>query len=229
MGRVAPQTKHVLTLLMHIPRCIFASFTSALVLLAACGDDSATSINKPGAVAPVDQTTAKVGTATAVGAIAGKTLTPKSAASATLSQDGNLVVVVLSNQADYCAATTAGLTRPNHRSLVAIVTTVDAAGDNPKVAPGTFTVHSEAPDGPGSFANAAFNASDAGCSDTLGSDVGNATAGTVVLTQVTSSQIVGSYDLSFGSDTLKGTFTAPACPGLIAQIESGDALTCSAK
>lgn len=168
------------------------------------------------------------GSGTAKGTVHSQTLSPKSAASATYVNNGDYLLVVLSNQADYCAATTAGQTHADHRSLVAILFSVDADGSSSSQAlgTGTYTLSSEAPTKPGLYANAVFNASDASCQTLLPQDAGSATAGTITLTAVDAAGLKGSYSLNFGQDTLSGSFNAPDCVALADQAANPRELTC---
>jgi hypothetical protein len=75
----------------------------------------------------------------------------------------------------------------------------------PVTAPGTFTLLGTSLDG-NSF-GAAWTSVDASCNPTSV----QATGGTIDLTEVTASQLEGTFDLTFGADHLTGSFTASNC------------------
>ena len=75
----------------------------------------------------------------------------------------------------------------------------------PVTAPGTFTLLGSTIGG-NSF-GAAWTSVDASCNPTSV----QATGGTIDLTEVTASQLKGTFDLTFGADHLTGSFTASDC------------------
>lgn len=213
-----------------------------MLVCAACGSaPSATGAVSGGATNPNSNSTVPApsggsagtvdtspqGSGTSKGAVQGQTLKPQSAASATYINGGDFLLVVLSSQQDYCAATTAGQTHANHRSMASILFSVDQNGESSQaLGVGTYTITPEAPTAPGLFANAVFNASDASCQSLLEENAGAATSGTISLTAITSKAASGTYSLKFGADVLSGSFSAPDCVALADQAASGAGLTC---
>lgn len=213
----------------HTTSLLKAAYLAFTLFCAACGN--APSEKAAAGAASEEPTTTQdnsaTGTGTAKGSVAGQTLSPKSAASATYVKDGDFFLFVLSNQTDYCGAIKAGQTHANHRSLVVILYAAAAEGQSSQaLGTGTYTISSEAPTNPGLYANAAFNASDASCEGILSGDAGAATSGTITLAGVTSKGLTGTYNLKFGNDTLTGSFSAPDCLALAEQADGGTTLTC---
>jgi hypothetical protein len=77
----------------------------------------------------------------------------------------------------------------------------------PVTAPGTFTFASGTPSTGNVFSGATFGATDGACGETSVA----ATAGTVTVTSVSSTQLVGTFDLTFGAGHVTGTFSAARC------------------
>jgi hypothetical protein len=80
--------------------------------------------------------------------------------------------------------------------------------------PATFTVLDGNPPTSGNFGAAYFDKTDSTCTQTLANSVGHAKSGLVkvlALSLTASSRAVGSFDLTFGTDNVTGTFDAPFC------------------
>ena len=127
--------------------------------------------------------------------------------------------VVLTSYPGACDAIYASKHVPHgSRSVSLQLVAADAAGSGPVWKPVTFAL------GPASAKTNWFGAEltsvDGSCNDTSTA----ATGGTVTITAVSASQISGTYDLTFGSDELTGSFTAASCAA--PDASSGDP-TCS--
>jgi len=75
-------------------------------------------------------------------------------------------------------------------------------------APGTFNLLGTSSGT--AFFGAAWDALDATCNSTTT----HATAGTVTVTSISASQLTGTFDITFGSDHVSGSFDASSCAAL---------------
>lgn len=89
----------------------------------------------------------------------------------------------------------------------ATITTYLVSSGGPVTAPGTFVFDSGTSGSGKVFSGATFGATDASCGETSV----DATAGTVTVTSVSSAQLVGTFDLTFGADHVTGAFSAAQC------------------
>jgi hypothetical protein len=83
------------------------------------------------------------------------------------------------------------------------------------LAAGTYTIPPPTTPAPGKWGNAYFgDFSGEGCADTIG-QAGVATAGTVKIDKLdlAGSATAGSFDVTFGSSKVTGSFVAPTCTG----------------
>lgn len=162
----------------------------------------------------------------AAGTVSGNAFAPRSSASAVYNADYNALLLVVSNQADYCGALTAEQTHANHQALVVQLLSEQGDNDTGAVAPGTYKVvpANEVP--AGNVALVLFRASDASCNDTMAEDEAQATSGAVVVTATSLRGATGTYNLTFADGTLRGTFAANACPVLAQQALTPSTLSC---
>lgn len=158
--------------------------------------------------------------------VEGHALTPRSAASAVYADDVNALVLVVSNQADYCGTLTAGQTRANDVALAAQLLSLSDAGDSVVIAPGTYAVVATPPEMAGDYALAALQVSDGNCASAMQDPNDVATSGTVTITSMSDTTISGSYNVNFSGGSVAGTFVAPVCPALAAQVKDSPDLTC---
>jgi len=122
---------------------------------------------------------------------------------------GNVVLVALTNRGDAsCAAVAASQATPNGITFSNLdVLELYVGTPTGTVAPGTFTI--SGPLGSAAMVTAFFGKTDATCRASLSAQ---ATAGTITLTQVSPSSIVGSYDVTFGAQgSFQGTFDVATC------------------
>ncbi|MGD0528252.1 MAG: hypothetical protein ABSE49_24165 [Polyangiaceae bacterium] len=112
---------------------------------------------------------------------------------------GSYAGAVITNIAGTCSVVQSHANPPNAQALSLVV-----YGSGTTVGPGTYTVGSTAVSG----AQVTFAAQDAMCTSTASAD---ATGGTVTLSVVNGTSIEGSFDVTFGSDHVSGTFDAPVC------------------
>jgi hypothetical protein len=89
----------------------------------------------------------------------------------------------------------------NPPSATALIVAVTAMGGS--VATGTYGVVSQ-----GFGASASYATEDTSCNTSFSE---NASSGSVTLTTVSASTVAGTFDLTFGSDHLTGSFSAPIC------------------
>jgi hypothetical protein len=82
-------------------------------------------------------------------------------------------------------------------------------------APGVFTLTGTNP-GSGGWFGAYWDAADGACMSTST----QATGGTVTVTAVSTSELTGTFDLTFGTDHIVGSFNASDCPA--AEVAQGD-------
>jgi hypothetical protein len=128
----------------------------------------------------------------------------------TCTSNGQAVIVVLTNRSDAtCAAAQAEATSggsfefANFAELLLLVSTATGT-----VAPGTYSIVS-----PSSTvlsgAAAIFGTTNATCGTVIDS---NATSGSITLTQVSATDVSGTYDVSFGSEgSFSGAFDVAIC------------------
>lgn len=79
-----------------------------------------------------------------------------------------------------------------------------AVANTAAIAPGTYNITSSSVPA----ASAGFTKTDATCNNTVNA---SATAGTITISAIDSSHAQGTFNLTFGSDTLTGNFNAPNC------------------
>lgn len=171
-------------------------------------------------------TTSKSGTASTSGSVQGYTLTPKWAVFAAGVNTKNSIYVLLSSQDSYCPNVTQGITSPNHISIVLSLSTVAADATTPVPSPGTYPIVSRASSGSGNFSLGVFNVTDAHCDSVLSSSQTAATGGSVIITEVSSMSVAGTFTMKVGSETVTGSFDSVPCAGLVAQAQSGATLSC---
>lgn len=162
----------------------------------------------------------------AAGTVSGHAFAPHSSASANFAADYNALLLVVSNQTDYCGALEAGQTHANHLALVVQLLREQGDNDTGRVTPGTYKVVPSDQEPAGNVALALFRATDASCNDTMTQDEAQASSGAVVVTASTAQGATGSYNLTFPDGTLRGTFAANACPVLAQQAASPSPLSC---
>lgn len=166
------------------------------------------------------------------GTVQGHALTPKSAiytVGAVPSADGNtnILVLVISDQADACATVTQGAHTKNSTNLTFVLLKGNTTGNTVAPTSGTYNVSSG---GATSLmaGQAELFSYDPTCTNTVPSDKGTVSTGTVSVTSTLVdgiSPLTGAFSLTVGSqnERLSGTFNATACPGLMAIAISGSA------
>jgi hypothetical protein len=96
-------------------------------------------------------------------------------------------------------------------------------GSAPLVAPGTYVIPTgltgptAGSDGVVRYAVAGYVSGSSAC----GSSTDQATGGTVTITTLSSTHVVGSYDLTFPDGSLKGSFDAPGCDASLFDLDAG--------
>lgn len=121
-------------------------------------------------------------------------------------------LVIISSASDICERVTANSEPTNAQLLTLQLREADAAGNSS--APGhsgTYAITSNGSPTSGQFAWAFFVAVGAQTSD---SSQMQASGGSVTLTDVADGRYGGSFDLTFGSDHLTGSFDSSNCPAL---------------
>jgi hypothetical protein len=106
--------------------------------------------------------------------------------------------VIVTNVANACGVLQAHGNPPNATSLELVVSALGSS-----VATGNYAI---VPQGYG--ASASYATVDGNCNPSF---VDGATGGSITLTTVSGSTIAGTFDLTFGSDHLTGSFSAPIC------------------
>jgi hypothetical protein len=120
--------------------------------------------------------------------------------------------VIISNISDLCARITDNKEPTNAQALTLQFGDSDAAGNTSAPShSGTYVITTSTAPGAGQFATAVFSTIGAQTTDTSETQAG---AGTVTLTDVATGTYGGSFDLTFGSDHLTGSFDSSNCPGL---------------
>lgn len=125
---------------------------------------------------------------------------------ATCSSHGQSVGVILTNRRELtCAALNTTATSYANADALAL-TVLDATGN---VSPGTYDISPDAGLNASPAAFAAFKTTTSTCGDGL--DL-SATGGTIVLTDVSSSHVAGTFDVTFGSQgSFSGSFDVDTC------------------
>lgn len=165
-----------------------------------------------GAAAPADAgdggtSTKTTGVGTISGPIAGRSF-ELADVYAELKPPSEPVIVKMRSYVDACAEAQA-----NHGKAgsTEVKLEIDAAGSAAAFpGSGTYPVLADKPDGgsPAFYAKAKAEAFDAACSATT---VARGTGGTVTLTSVTSTDVKGTFDVTFPSGRVTGTFAASVC------------------
>lgn len=121
--------------------------------------------------------------------------------------------IAISDKANVCQELTYRNTQPNESSLNL---TLDRR-DGEEIAVGTHPISawSEPVAEKGLRATANFNRTDAQCKGSTDFEATFARSGTITLTEVSKTQAIGSFDLTFASGAVKGTFVAPICRSFI--------------
>jgi hypothetical protein len=150
----------------------------------------------------------------ATGSVAGHSFQALGSFSSLVTGPGGAgVSVAIANRADPCSLTKMGNARNVDFANVAGVsmTVSDFSASAKAIGPGTYQVNGTLDTlipGQGKTVAAQFSVADAHCQETMA----DATGGTITLSVVKASEVVGSFDLEFpGGDRLSGTFTAPSC------------------
>jgi hypothetical protein len=120
------------------------------------------------------------------------------------------VGALITNVANACSVLQRQGNPPSATSLEIVVTALGTS-----VATGTYTI---VPQG-GYGATASYTTEDDDCNTTLSE---TATGGTVTLTTASSSSVAGTFDLTFDTDHVTGSFSAPVC----SYTEPADASAC---
>jgi len=186
---------------------------SLLVVVAACGGDSAAPDAKQADAKPIDGTTA--GT-TVTGTLGGNSFGALDAVANTVTASGfdydaMSTDVTITTFANECSLQMSQTGTPNGRILVLVMASTDAAGhSSPVSAPGAYSVFSGTPPPSSKLVEAYYEIDGATCLKTSSEF---ATAGTVTLTSATA-PMAGVFDFTFPDGHITGKFNAPACAAL---------------
>jgi hypothetical protein len=184
---------------MRIQRGVLAA--AALALLGACGGGSGQTYNL-------------TGSGSMTGTISSQPMTVSDAVSNTVSQTGGSAgAMIISSAANQCQLINARRTLKSGSAL-AIVFGIQSGNTVAVPTPGIYTVHTlETINGfQGMVAAVQFAVNDATCTTTTGPV--EATGGTLTVTRVDATGYTGSFDLTFGSDHVTGTFSTGTCSAL---------------
>jgi len=170
-----------------MPRAWFtAAMVSILAALPACSSSSGGGGN---------------GTASVTGTIQGATVPAGDAVGLDSVASGSseaAVGAIITNVASACSVLQ---DHGNPPGATALVVAVSAMGGS--VATGTYSIVSQ-----GFGATASYTTEDTTCNTSFSE---NASSGSVTLTTVSGSTVAGTFDVTFGSDHLTGSFSAPIC------------------
>jgi hypothetical protein len=121
----------------------------------------------------------------------------------TSSSSGQAVGVLLTNRSEAtCSAVGHNLSLSNFDVVQLVVT-----NNNGNVATGTYAI--APPQGSPTRAEASFTTEDASCAQKINT---TATGGSITLTQISGTNVSGSYSVTFGAEgSFQGTFDVPAC------------------
>ena len=165
--------------------CVMSSF-----LAMACGnsDDVASASDAGSSDAP----------ATSTGSIGSQTIDVVDSLFYSTPQDsGAKLKIKVTSYAGACSVETSGNDKENSARL-----NIQLETDTGAITPGTYTVASD-------VVEVKYDAEDATCSSD--SATGKATDGTVTITAISATEVSGSFALSFGADSVSGTFAALQC------------------
>jgi hypothetical protein len=171
-----------------------------------------------------DAGTGDGGMASISGTVSGTTLMPVSAAS-TVSTTGaaaNMAIIAISETASLCSDEQASITHRNARALGLQLQNQDASGNQTIPIAGTYDI-TASPQAGAMSASAIVLLLDNQCMTMPNSPV--ASMGSVTLTNVNlfaGGETDGTFDLTFGTDHLTGSFAAPFCD----QSAAPTTLTC---
>jgi hypothetical protein len=129
--------------------------------------------------------------------------------------------IVLSSTANACDDVTNSKQRKGLTIMALNVTAIDPNSSTVAITTGTYDATSQTKQ-----AGGLFEATDTSCNATVTAPV---TAGTVTLTAFSKTQAEGDFNLTLGSDTVSGHFSAAQCAGLasaISQSSSSNTATC---
>jgi hypothetical protein len=141
------------------------------------------------------------GTASVTGTIQGAAVPSSDAVGLSSVASGGseaAVGAIITNIAGACGVLQSHGNPPSATALIVAVTAMGGA-----VATGTYGVVAQ-----GFGASASYATDDMSCNTSFSE---GASAGSVTLTVVSGSTVAGTFDLTFGSDHLTGSFSAPVC------------------
>lgn len=197
---------------MRLSRIAFV--LSLSLILAACGGSDAVSYPP-------------TGSATSSGALRGDTLAPTDAVSGTVTTtsngtSSNISAVVITNETGVCGEALAGTASKSKFILIFALAELSSSGSAaPASGPGSFTVVTTSAGSATRIAAVSYQKTDDSC-HTVAASIATGKSGTVTLNAVSSSQLSGSYDITFDSgDRVTGTFTAANCAAFAALAGSG--------
>jgi hypothetical protein len=141
------------------------------------------------------------GTASVTGTIQGAAVPASDAVGLSSVASGGSEAAVGAIITNVASACTVLQDHGNPPGATALIVAVSAMGGS--VATGTYAVVTQ-----GFGATASYATQDATCNTSFSE---NASGGSVTLTTVSGSTVAGTFDLTFGSDHLTGSFSAPIC------------------
>jgi hypothetical protein len=173
-------------------------------LLAACSSSSSSGGSGGGGNTTSTSTGSGPADAVVTGTILGRSLSPAYAVAVKGIEDPaypNEESIIIADTGDLCSfvQNASAVHKANLLDLVLVLGETEATG--PAVTPGTYTP-STMPD----ELTASYDSFDANCMDMSGEQTG----GSVTITSVGDS-FKGTFDVTFGSDHVTGSFTAPVC------------------
>jgi hypothetical protein len=184
---------------MQIRGLILAA--ASLVLVAGCGGGGGQTYNL-------------TGSGSMTGTISSQSLTVADAISNTVSQPGGSAgAIIVGSVANQCQLINARRILKSGSALE-IIFGIQSGNTLAAPTPGIYTVHTLATINgfQGMVAAALFVVNDASCNTTTGPI--EATSGTLTVTRVDATGYTGTFDVTFGSDHVTGTFNTGSCSAL---------------
>ncbi|MGH7434952.1 MAG: LamG domain-containing protein [Polyangiaceae bacterium] len=181
------------------------------------------------------------GTANVTGSVSGITLSAMDEASISglifpstggigVTSQAAVLGIVISDTPGACSVQLNALAGSDQKAATTQLALAMGVGGSTPIGPGTYGINSGLTSGPDSlnpgqswvFASLTQTTATCGFSPstvTGGQPDSQAASGTITISQVTSSSISGSFDLTFNSGTLTGSFDAPTCLGAGTQLQ----------
>ncbi len=181
---------------------------AVVVLLTACGSPSESTSG-----------TSRLGPTSITGSVAGRTVgLADTVGIRTVSKDGSLdlMVLALEDRAGLCDLIRGPYEWASTGMNMTFTRTPPADGEmDLNFPPGTYTIGTATKTADSEVTlRASFYETDATCTNVVPEGSRSATAGTVTLVSVELGYAKGTYDLTFGTDRVHGSFEIPLCPAL---------------